>query len=160
MARTIQISVLTGLVILVAIGLRIAFTWTSLELLPATSDEASSVLLAKDIASGERPLLFSGQPYQFPLESYLMAPFIDWMPMDKDGYTIKGAQKLLREGRGRAGDKSSDDEDLFEVQAPQSAAVAPPAMPDATDSIDRKALHEILRELEGLRAYLGRAASS
>ncbi len=73
------------LVALAAISLRIVFAWTSLDLLPATSDEASSVQLAKMIADGARPLLFIGQPYQFPIESYLMAPFVDWMPANAFG---------------------------------------------------------------------------
>jgi hypothetical protein len=77
--------VLASVVLLVAIALRISFSWTSLELLPATSDEASSVLLAKSISQGSTPLLFTGQPYQFPAESYLMAPFVDWMPRNVIG---------------------------------------------------------------------------
>jgi len=72
---------LIGLAVIVAaILLRLLFLYTSLVNLPVTSDEASSVLLAKMIARGEFPLLFIGQPYQFPVESYLMAPFVEWMP--------------------------------------------------------------------------------
>ncbi|MEE4167057.1 MAG: DUF2723 domain-containing protein, partial [Desulfocapsaceae bacterium] len=72
---------LIGLSIVVfAVLLRIIFSWTSLANLPVTSDEASSVLLAKMIFRGELPLLFVGQPYQFPIESYLMAPFVEWLP--------------------------------------------------------------------------------
>jgi len=70
-----------GLVLFIlAIWLRMIFLWLSLANLPVTSDEASSVLLAKMISRGELPLLFLGQPYQFPVESYLMAPFVEWMP--------------------------------------------------------------------------------
>ena len=65
---------------IVAILVRLIFLWISLTNLPVTSDEASSVLLAKMIFRGELPLLFVGQPYQFPIESYLMAPFVEWMP--------------------------------------------------------------------------------
>jgi hypothetical protein len=64
----------------IALLLRFVFAWTSLENLPATSDEASNVLLAKMIVHGELPLLFIGQPYQFPIEAYLMAPFVEWLP--------------------------------------------------------------------------------
>ena len=64
----------------IALLLRGLFAWTSLAYLPATSDEASSVLLAKMIFRGLRPLLFVGQPYQFPVEAYLMAPFVEWLP--------------------------------------------------------------------------------
>jgi DNA-binding transcriptional MerR regulator len=63
----------------------------------------------------------------------------------KDGYTIKGAQKLLREGRGRGAGKPAAETD--------SAA---PATAEAVGGIDRQALQEILQELEELRAYLAR----
>jgi DNA-binding transcriptional MerR regulator len=63
----------------------------------------------------------------------------------KDGYTIKGAQKLLREGRGRGAGKPAAETDG-----------AAPTTSEAVDGIDRQALQEILQELEELRAYLGR----
>ena len=63
----------------------------------------------------------------------------------KDGYTIKGAQKLLREGRGRGAGKPAAETDG-----------AAPATAEAVDGIDRQALQEILQELEELRAYLAR----
>lgn len=66
--------------VVAALLIRLIFSWISLANLPVTSDEASSVLLAKMILRGELPLLFVGQPYQFPIESYLMAPFVEWMP--------------------------------------------------------------------------------
>ena len=70
-----------GLVVFgLALLLRLVFTWISLINLPVTSDEASSVLLAKMISRGALPLLFVGQPYQFPIESYLMAPLVDMVP--------------------------------------------------------------------------------
>ena len=70
-----------GLVIFgLALLLRLVFTWISLVNLPVTSDEASSVLLAKMISRGAFPLLFIGQPYQFPIESYFMAPLVDLVP--------------------------------------------------------------------------------
>lgn len=72
--------VLTLSLFAIALLLRFMFAWASLENLPATSDEASNVLLAKMIAHGELPLLFIGQPYQFPIEAYLMAPFVEWLP--------------------------------------------------------------------------------
>jgi hypothetical protein len=79
-------SIVLPLVLLgIAILLRGLFAWTSLAHLPATSDEASSVLLAKMIFRGLRPLLFVGQPYQFPVEAYLMAPFVEWLPRNAFG---------------------------------------------------------------------------
>ena len=68
----------------------------------------------------------------------------------KDGYTIKGAQKLLREGRGRGAGKRAAEADGAE------ASNAAPATAEAVGGIDRQALQEILQELEELRAYLAR----
>jgi DNA-binding transcriptional MerR regulator len=68
----------------------------------------------------------------------------------KDGYTIKGAQKLLREGRGRGAGKPAAETDGVEARS------AVPATAEAVDGIDRQALQEILQELEELRAYLPR----
>lgn len=65
-----------------------------------------------------------------------------------DGYTIKGAQKLLREGRGRGAGKPAAEADGAE------ASSAAPATAEAVGGIDRQALQEILQELEELRAYL------
>jgi DNA-binding transcriptional MerR regulator len=77
----------------------------------------------------------------------------------KDGYTIKGAQKLLREGRGRGGDKPQDGAlDEAPGAAPESADAAV-GNDGAGAGIDRDALRNILQELEGLRDYLARAAS-
>ena len=69
----------------IAILLRLIFAWTSLTNLPATSDEASVFLQAKMIAHGERPLLCLGQPYLFPTEAYMMAPFVKWLPHNAFG---------------------------------------------------------------------------
>ena len=44
-----------------------------------------SVLWAKHIADGHWPLLFIAQPYQFPVESYLMALLVEWMPRNAFG---------------------------------------------------------------------------
>ncbi len=68
----------------------------------------------------------------------------------KDGYTIKGAQKLLRESRGRGAGKPAAKTDGAEAHS------ATPATTEAVDGIDRQALQEILQELEELRAYLAR----
>ncbi|MGW8195423.1 MAG: discoidin domain-containing protein [Desulforhopalus sp.] len=77
---------LIGLLLLaIALFLRLFFMWTSLIHLPATSDEASLALLAKMIWKGDLPLLFTGQPYQFPIEAYVMAPLIEWLPRNAFG---------------------------------------------------------------------------
>lgn len=66
--------------VVLALGMRLAFFILSVRHLPVTSDEASTFLLARDIAAGARPLLFIGQPYQFPAESYLYALVAHLLP--------------------------------------------------------------------------------
>ena len=61
---------ITGLLI------RIVLSHFSIVNLPPSSDEALSQYLAEKIAyHAEYPLLFAGQPYQFPVESYLRSLF-------------------------------------------------------------------------------------
>lgn len=83
--RPATFSSIAIILVFIALALRLVLSWSSLSNLPATSDEASVFLLAKKIAQGEFPLLFLGQPYQFPIESYLMAPFVDWLPRSAFG---------------------------------------------------------------------------
>ncbi len=73
------------LLILLALSLRLIFSWLSMKNLPVSSDEASIVLHAKDIIRGKFPLLFMGQPLLFPVEAYLMAPFVEWLPRNAFG---------------------------------------------------------------------------
>ncbi|MGE0253900.1 MAG: MerR family transcriptional regulator [Alphaproteobacteria bacterium] len=87
-----------------------------------------------------------------------------------EGYTIKGVQKLLREGGIKAASQRLDGEDAPEADgdvgsaAANDAVVAPPvavALPAtaAPQAVADRALHDELRalldELEGLRAALG-----
>jgi hypothetical protein len=75
--------VLLGLLAVAALtGLaeRAVFFSISCDVLPPTTDESSNHLLARAVADGERPLLFLGQPYQFPLEAYLLAPLAPHLP--------------------------------------------------------------------------------
>ncbi len=73
-------------IVLVAIVLRLSFSYFSLVSLPPSGDEAIAVLMANEIANGARyPLLFIGQPYQFPIEAYLMAPLAKLMPHNSFG---------------------------------------------------------------------------
>lgn len=69
-----------AVVVLVALLLRIVFFAVSIHTLPVSSDESLSVLQGKDIRQGDRPLLIKGNPYQFPIESYLQAPFVFMLP--------------------------------------------------------------------------------
>lgn len=72
-------------ILLAAVLLRAVLFVTSIQQLPETSDEASVFLLAEEISKGARPLLFTGQPYQFPVESYLLSPFVQWLPHNNLG---------------------------------------------------------------------------
>ncbi len=69
-----------SLLLILGLGLRAAFFLTSAAILPPSSDESISMLLAQRIADGDRPLLFMAQPYLFPLESYLLAPLAKVLP--------------------------------------------------------------------------------
>lgn len=73
---------LLPLLALLAIGvaLRVHFGFVSVTHLQPSSDESILMLQAQDIRAGARPLLFTAQPYLFPLESYLIAPFVKWLP--------------------------------------------------------------------------------
>jgi 4-amino-4-deoxy-L-arabinose transferase-like glycosyltransferase len=70
------------LLALLAIGmaLRLAFGFISVTHLQPSSDESILMLQAEEIRAGARPLLFMAQPYIFPLESYLIAPFVKVLP--------------------------------------------------------------------------------
>ena len=93
-----------------ALLLRLAFFGVSLARLPPTADECTNVLMARHIAKGERPLLFWGQPYQFPIEAYALAPLAGVMPSNAFGarylffavslVNLAGFLALLLRGRG------------------------------------------------------------
>lgn len=69
----------------VAVVLRVAFFWTSTTSLQPSADESVAALQAQDISHGELPLLFTAQPYLFPMESYIMAPFARILPPNAFG---------------------------------------------------------------------------
>lgn len=80
-----RVTVATAVAIGLAILLRLLLIGASLEMVPVTSDEASIVLQAKEIAHGKLPLLFLGQPLLFPVEAYTMAPLVEWLPRNTLG---------------------------------------------------------------------------
>ena len=69
----------------VALAVRLLFFGISLKALPASADEAHGVLTAKNISRGELPLLITGSPYQFPIESYLLNPLVHFLPRNAFG---------------------------------------------------------------------------
>lgn len=73
-------------IILFGLYLRISFFNVSVSSLPTITDEALNMLMAKNI--GSFPLLFWTQPYQFPLEAYILSLFVDFLPNDAFGARI------------------------------------------------------------------------
>ena len=71
--------------LLSALALRLYFFHSSITYIPVSTDEALEFLIAKAILNGSWPLLFWGTPYQFPIESYLLAPFIPYLPVNATG---------------------------------------------------------------------------
>lgn len=72
-------------ILLLGLILRALFFWVGAQHIPPSSDEALTILIAQAIRGGEMPLLFWGAPYQFPLESYLIAPFTSFLPPNAIG---------------------------------------------------------------------------
>ena len=73
-------------IILLGLYLRISFFNVSVSSLPTITDEALNMLMAKNI--GSLPILFWTQPYQFPLEAYILSLFIDFLPSNAFGARI------------------------------------------------------------------------
>lgn len=71
----------------VAILLRLYHYWMGGIHLPVTTDEALTVLQAKQVLRGDFPLLLHAQPYMFPLEAYWMVPFL-WLPRTALGMRV------------------------------------------------------------------------
>jgi hypothetical protein len=89
--------VLAGTFLLIALALRLSLFVTGLNHVPVSTDESITALQAMGITQssthpayeakqhprgvwGRFPLLFMAQPYLFPLESYLMAPGMPFLP--------------------------------------------------------------------------------
>lgn len=77
--------ILMFVLIAAALGLRLAFFAISTTNVPPSSDEALSPLQAKHILAGHMPLLVMANPYQFPVESYLYAAFVKFLPHNAFG---------------------------------------------------------------------------
>ena len=68
--------------------LRLATFTISTHGVPAFDDECKIALQAKQIARGECALLILASPYIFPLDAYLMAPFVPLLPRDAFGVRV------------------------------------------------------------------------
>lgn len=77
-----------------------------------------------------------------------------------DGYTIKGVQKLLREGGGKTpivGAKLSGETSAQKTQVGLPTAASPPMKQTPLSATTRSALNDVLRELEELQDILQRS---
>lgn len=71
------------LFIIVGVTIRGLFFQIGTKNFRVNGDEAANFLQAQEIATGEWPLLFWGQPYQMPFEAYAMSlsgEFLSWEP--------------------------------------------------------------------------------
>ncbi len=79
MQRLRILSFFTALIV-AGLAWRAAFFTAGVRLLPVSADESLTVLQAKQIRAGRTPIFLLGQPYMFPCESYLHAPFVKHLP--------------------------------------------------------------------------------
>ena len=80
--------IITIFIIIAAVTLRLVFASSSLHYLDVNSDESLNFLLAKHIAQNNAPLLFWTQPYQFPIEAYIISHFTEILPQSRIGIRL------------------------------------------------------------------------
>jgi hypothetical protein len=85
---TKRLKITSTILVAAAIVLRLVFFWISVCLVQPTADESIAQLLAEQVIRGELPVLFLGQPYLFPVESYIAAPFAPLLPNNALGARI------------------------------------------------------------------------
>ncbi len=68
-----------------ALVLRLVFFWISVSLVQPTADESIAQLQAERVMRADFPVLMMGQPYLFPVESYIAAPFAPFLPNNAFG---------------------------------------------------------------------------
>lgn len=78
-----------GLLIFAAVAIRLLLAHAALVHLPVNADEVMTFLQAKEIAeSGTFPLFFWTQPYQFPLEAYMVSMVFKYLSWDTIGVRV------------------------------------------------------------------------
>ena len=73
------------LILLLALILRVHMLVASALYIPVTSDESITILQAKEIISGDLSFFVWAQPYQFPVETYMVAPIVKLLPRNAFG---------------------------------------------------------------------------
>jgi hypothetical protein len=86
--RTFWIGTGIAVAIGLALALRLAVFTVGIKAVPAFDDECKIALQAKQIARGDYSLLILASPYIFPLDAYLMAPWIRILPRTAFGARI------------------------------------------------------------------------
>lgn len=82
------LKVLFPFLLVAGLFIRVDLFETSVRTLQPSSDESIAALLAVSIRNGATPLLFLAQPYLFPIESYLAAPFAHFLTPDALGVRL------------------------------------------------------------------------
>ena len=72
-------------ILLIAVAWRATLFGIGVQRIPAFDDECKIALQSMQIARGDLPLTILASPYIFPLDAYLMAPFIHFLPRDAFG---------------------------------------------------------------------------
>jgi hypothetical protein len=83
-----QLKITFAVLAAVALVLRLVFFWISVSLVQPTADESIAQLMAEQIMRGDLPALFLGQPYLFPIESYIAAPLSPLLPNNAFGARV------------------------------------------------------------------------
>ena len=73
------------LVMGLALALRLYMMVAGTQRIPVSSDEAITILQAKEIIGGDPSLFVWAQPYQFPMETYMVAPIVNLLPRNAFG---------------------------------------------------------------------------
>jgi len=83
-----RLTITFAILVAAALVLRLVFFWISVSLVQPTADESIAQLMAEQVMRGDLPALFLGQPYLFPVESYVAAPLAPLLPNNAFGARI------------------------------------------------------------------------
>ncbi len=80
-----RLKITFAILVAAALVLRLVFFWISVSLVQPTADESIAQLQAEQVMRGDFPALMLGQPYLFPVESYIAAPLAPLLPNNAFG---------------------------------------------------------------------------